>query len=870
MEMIQESLQQSKRDFDSFLEENVQMNWDAQRRKIYDHFGLGDAYENAPQNLGASRNLRGAFGKSTAGSRSLGSSKMQFGTTGLHKSVLGGSVNAALKASMSADAQEKSQIANSHGALEELASRDKQERYSAKIVELNEARNQNQCYPLLHQLASVEDQASEQSADFIVNSYQAVIQLVEEQKSTLRRNDPAVVSCERKFTQGYVNEAPNSPAAMAMRKQIINASRKCLERMFWSKIDGIISKDPKVANPGGIPQPINKVRAYIRVRAQRKELVTHASGQDEGVGTLQQITTGSESDYCWVLIFYLLRCGLIKEAAQYVSDNQRAIRSLDRHFGKYVEAYAGDADRRLSAELRQEIQTNYYGRTRIAPENQVDPYRIACYKVIGRCELSRKTLDNIPVDEEDWMWLQFALAREVNRAEEAAGETFGLEELRQIVADIEKRHFNSTSDQAGNHGTLFFLQILSGMYEQAIASLYSHNHVAAVHFAIGLAYYGLLRVADLSTEEIRKYPLQRIMLLTLLVSRNTRDEPILQFALLVGCFTASFRSAKPDVATDYLVLLALNADLPGEGGRRQGRLCLDALRELVLETREFAQLLGDIRSDGQKIPGAIQLRAKLIQRSVAGERDTELAKFIKDLTVQAALAADEGGRTTDAVLLYHLAEEYDNVLAIVNRTLSEALTVELGRQAMRIEPLKPRESKSKEPQSQSTLSLTAVDDPVVLAKNMYDLYSAASRQNVYQRIKPATREATATLVQMAMAKQNLLAHNYLAALEAIGSLDLLPLNASGDVSVIRQYAQNFAQLPAVVGRCVGDVLVWAVLACNGERDRLVRDGWEVDGRRNMVLRLNNAVADVGIFAGLVRYKLRQEVFDTLARAGDGS
>jgi nuclear pore complex protein Nup93 len=361
------------------------------------------------------------------------------------------------------------------------------------------------------------------------------------------------------------------------------------------------------------------------------------------------------------------------------------------------------------------------------------------------------------------------------------------------------------------------------------------------------------------------------MLLTTTVSRNTRDEPILQFALLVGCFTASFRSAKPDVATDYLVLLALNADLPGEGGRRQGRLCLDALRELVLETREFAQLLGDIRGDGQKIPGAIQMRAKLIQRSVPGERDTELTKFIKDLTVQAALAADEGGRTTDAVLLYHLAEEFDNVLTIVNRTLSEALTVELGRQAMRIEPLKPRENKGKEPlPSQSTLSLTAVDDPVVLAKNMYDLYSGASRQNVYQRIKPATREATHTLVAMASAKQSLLAHNYLAALEAIGGLDVLPLNASGDVAVIRQYAQNFALLPAVVGRCVGDVLIWAVLACNGERDRLVRDGWEVDGRRNMVLRLNGAVADVGIFAGLVRYKLRQEVFDTLARAGDGS
>jgi nuclear pore complex protein Nup93 len=344
----------------------------------------------------------------------------------------------------------------------------------------------------------------------------------------------------------------------------------------------------------------------------------------------------------------------------------------------------------------------------------------------------------------------------------------------------------------------------------------------------------------------------------------------LQFALLVGFFTASFRSAKPAVATDYLVLLALNADLPGESGRRQGRLCLDALRELVLETREFAQLLGDIRSDGQRIPGAIQLRANLIQKSMSDERDIELTKFIKDLTVQAALAADEGGRTTDAVLLYHLAEEFDNVLTIVNRTLSEALTVELGRQAMRIEPLKPRDNKGKDTlPSQSTLSLTAVDDPVVLANNMYDLYTGAGRQEMYQKIKPATREATNILIRMAAAKQSLLSHNYLACLEAIGAIDILPLNASGDVSVIRQYAQNFNLLAPVISRCVGDLLIWAVLACNGERDRLVKDGWEVDSRKNMVLRLNNAVADVGIFAGLVRYKLRQDVFDTLARAGDG-
>src|ERR1700712_4667291 len=65
MEMIQEGLEQSKRDFDNFLEENVQINWDAQRRKIYEHFGLAKPVEDLAQSTSGaaqSQSQRGAFG----------------------------------------------------------------------------------------------------------------------------------------------------------------------------------------------------------------------------------------------------------------------------------------------------------------------------------------------------------------------------------------------------------------------------------------------------------------------------------------------------------------------------------------------------------------------------------------------------------------------------------------------------------------------------------------------------------------------------------------------------------------------------------------------------------------------------------------
>ena len=45
------------------------------------------------------------------------------------------------------------------------------------------------------------------------------------------------------------------------------------------------------------------------------------------------------------------------------------------------------------------------------------------------------------------------------------------------------------------------------MFEHAISYLYQHAYVSAVHFAIALTYYGLLRVSDWSTAglEIRTY-----------------------------------------------------------------------------------------------------------------------------------------------------------------------------------------------------------------------------------------------------------------------------------------------------------------------------------------------------------------------------
>ena len=121
--------------------------------------------------------------------------------------------------------------------------------------------------------------------------------------------------------------------------------------------------------------------------------------------------------------------------------------------------------------------------------------------MIGRCELTKMRIESVSQGIEDWIWLQFALAREVNRVEESAGEVHGLEEVRETIREIGARYFSKGSEGMGGYGTYFFLQILGGMFEQAVSYLYSYSYVAAVHFAVALDYYGLLRVSDFSVAE---------------------------------------------------------------------------------------------------------------------------------------------------------------------------------------------------------------------------------------------------------------------------------------------------------------------------------------------------------------------------------
>ncbi|KAH7552409.1 Nup93/Nic96-domain-containing protein [Bipolaris maydis] len=844
--LIQEGLEQSKRDFDTFLEDNVQIEWDKQRQRIYEHFGLGRQSEDMAASQSAfGSTARGAFGRATARKgRSMGpngasvNGRSTFGASaagppvlGASQSVLGGR-----------DVSDKSGMGGQVG-LQDRYARDKQEKFMDEVKRLNEARLREESFSVLHSFSSVEKAAGTEYSDHFINAYGALVSITGEKTEAEASNPGSNQPKERSFAKDYLDDQPNSVASVRMRKRILDGSRKYLENKFLEQVDEVLRKNPSEALVGGVPSMLNKIRGFVRAKAAFKEL-----GADTEL--FQRIGEAGD-EFPWIIIFFLLRGGLLTEAAEYVREKRNFFQNTDRNFQSAITQYATDPDRRLSPDTQQKVGHTHAQRTRLkTPE---DPYRMACYKIVGRCDMSKRNLEPIKETMDDWVWLQFNLAREGNRAEENAGEIFGLEELRTTIKDIGQRHFmNDAAESAGGYGVYFYLATLAGLFEPAVNYLYTHNYVSAVHFAIALDYYGLLRVSDWTTAggEILTY--------------TTRQQPQLNFGRVVGYYTSDFRAARADAAADYLVLICMNADLPGEAGRQQADLCHEALRELVLETREFSTLLGDVKSNGQTTPGLIQERVPLLK--LDGETG-----LLNTITSEAARMADDNGRINDAILLCHLAGEYDSVVTILNRALAEALSVELGQEPLRLEPLKPRlnagESQQQQHQSDasSSLSMLGTDDPVELAQKVLALYNANSLW--WKKVSQVNREAVGILFQLNNAKKVIEAGDYMAALGQIENLRILPLSAGGNVSDIRAAANSFNSYPQEISRNIGNVLLWCIGCCSRHREHLLSGQFEDPMRKVLADQLLQKAKDLMVFAGLIKYKLPPRVFETLAREG---
>lgn len=74
-------------------------------------------------------------------------------------------------------------------------------------------------------------------------------------------------------------------------------------------------------------------------------------------------------------------------------------------------------------------------------------------------------------------------------------------------------------------------------------------------------------------------------------------------------------------------------------------------------------------------------------------------------------------------------------------------------------------------------------------------------------------------------------------------------------------------MDTVLARTIGHVMLWTVVACSNQADKLRKAEFETGVQREAIARCVQTAKDVVVFAGLIKYRLPGRVWETLAQAG---
>ncbi|TIC03273.1 NIC-domain-containing protein [Wallemia mellicola] len=686
-----------------------------------------------------------------------------------------------------------------------LAMNTRMNSYVNVVKKLNEYRLQGYNYGLISEFANVAKSLSttDSRSNQVHDCWNLLASSLRE-KSVVNGEFQRAALSEREYAHAYLFESVESESARNLRTMWTNGSKRFLEHQFLKYIEKIIVQNPSQAQVGGVPLIQNKVRGFLNVKYRK-----NGGWSDPKI----EIISGQP---IWAMLFTLLRTGHAQEALELATESEEALGKTEREFVPYFKAWLDSPDQRLPKQLRDRFMSTYNTRIRFAAESgSIDPYKHALYKLVGRAELSRRNLPSVTNTTEDWLWLQLSLVRESSPGEDTPSESFGLRELAGLLLKFGEKHF----DPKGNNPIKYFtVLLLCGQFERAVGYLYNNlqYQVDAVQFAVALSYYGLLRAPEKShTSEIE------------LLTSDANGQPALDFARIIHRYTRIFARSDPQEALQYLYLICLNSDAPQPISRQQIALCHAYIKDLVLETRSYAHLLGEVKPDGTKTQGLIERDLKLIK--LDDERD-----YLLNIVKSAASRAELEKRTKDAILLYNLAEEYDVVVTVLCRELGASLSVNPA------------------PQN---------DDIFDLARGILDHYKRDAR--IAHRVSQKNRETVGVLLRLKEALTLYEQSQLDAALSTIEDVKLIPLN--GDVISITRKSEEFKDLDESISRNLSDVLLITMNILFKIHANLKESPFGDSSRQNKMSQLRAKARTLMMFVGLLRFRISSDVLQQLSR-----
>lgn len=103
----------------------------------------------------------------------------------------------------------------------------------------------------------------------------------------------------------------------------------------------------------------------------------------------------------------MVRTGHVQEALDEAVRSQQAIENREASFVSHFRAWVESPERKLSKPHRDQLHSVY--NAHMLHSSTADPFKLALYKIMGKIDPSRRSVPQVTVTTEDWLWLQLSM-----------------------------------------------------------------------------------------------------------------------------------------------------------------------------------------------------------------------------------------------------------------------------------------------------------------------------------------------------------------------------------------------------------------------------------------------------------------------------
>ncbi|KAJ2860363.1 nuclear pore complex subunit [Coemansia aciculifera] len=615
-----------------------------------------------------------------------------------------------------------------------------------------------------------------------------------------------------------------------MDKRLVAGACEYLEKTFIEHVDSKIAQYPHDANIGGVPSVERRVKGYLKI------LYTRTDRAPRDVETF-------EDEAVWAHLFMLYRCGYKQEALAYALKMEDVFDSGDSGFVTHLKAFLDNSPSVRSGDVP------------VATTSFVDPFKAALYRAIGRGNVPKNADAGAILTTEDYMWINLAQIRDADKIGSRAGSQQNRDMLETLQASMLK-HGPAHFDPSGNSPLLYFrVLLLCGLFENAIDYLLQSERfqIEAVHMAIALVYYKLLR---LPTPLAGSEPTASAGDSSYLVASESAGSVRGRFdfsRLIIHYARALSKDNADDDAISYLLLLTLPGYLPSQSGisteqaaamqTRKRSLCEQAIVRILYERQEYAHFLGDIQSDGTRKRGVLERFLPLLGITTSEQFSQTIIRRLADRS------RDEG-RLADTVLLYNLGERYNTVLNVLCKQLGEVL----HQRSM---------GSSSAAFVDSAAAVVGLEDVEGVARAVLAHYRQREHiSRVLDDRAVSTCSMLLAIIDFANSHQR---GAYEEALELIESTNLLPLGSNGDVTGATQHAEQVRTLDDAITRNFSLILLTTMDTLSRIYAGLKESPFLDAVKQANMQQLRRKSRGLMVFAGMIQFRMPSDTFAKLNR-----